>query len=80
MKTYHPFENTLPTTGFLRLPQVLELIPVSRSTWWANVKLGKFPPPVKLGTNTTAWKAEDIYALIKSLENGCVEVEVKNGI
>jgi len=54
----------LPETGFLRLPEVLALFPVSRSAWWAGVKEGKYPAAVKLGTNTTAWRAEDIRRLI----------------
>lgn len=62
--------SQLPATGFVRLPQVLSHIPVSRSTWWAGVKSGKFPAPVKsLGANITAWRAEDIHALIASLSN-----------
>lgn len=51
----------------LRLPQVLELIPVSRSTWWAGVKSGRFPPALKLGPRTTAWRAADIRALVERL-------------
>lgn len=54
----------VPKTGFLRLPEVLKLIPVSKSTWWAGVKSGRFPKSVKLGPRTTAWRAEDIQALI----------------
>jgi len=54
----------LPQTGFLRIGTVLQLIPISRSAWWAGVKSGKYPPAVKLGPNTTAWRAEDIRALI----------------
>lgn len=41
--------------------------PVGRSTWWAGVKSGKFPQPVKLGPKTTAWRAEDIRALIENV-------------
>lgn len=51
--------------GFLRLPQILKLIPVSKSTWWAGVKTGRFPQPVKLGERITAWRAEDIRSLIE---------------
>lgn len=57
--------ETNTQTGFLRLPQVLKLIPVSRSSWWAGCREGKFPAPVKLGVRTTAWRAEDIAALIR---------------
>jgi prophage regulatory protein len=41
------------------------LIPVSKSTWWAGVKSGRFPQPVKLGPRITAWRYEDIAALIQ---------------
>ncbi|TSA52602.1 MAG: AlpA family phage regulatory protein [Nitrosomonadaceae bacterium] len=57
----------LPQTGFIRLPQVLSHIPVGRSTWWLGVRSGKYPTPVKLSANTTAWRAEDIRALIAKL-------------
>lgn len=56
--------RSLPSTGFLRLPAVLRLIPVGRSTWWAGVKTGRYPAPVKLGARITAWRAEDLAALI----------------
>ena len=58
----------LQKTGFLRLPQVLKLIPVCRATWWNGCKSGRFPKPVKLGPRTTAWRAAEIAALIESME------------
>lgn len=58
--------NQLPETGLLRLPQILAVYPVSRSTWWAGVKSGKYPAAVKLGPRTTAWRASDIKALIEA--------------
>ena len=56
--------TTLPETGFLRLPQVLRFYPVSPTDWWNGVKAGTYPPSYKLGRNKTAWRAEDIKALI----------------
>ncbi len=56
--------NTIPATGFMRLPAVLSLIPVARSTWWAGVKSGRYPKPVKLGPRMSAWRAEDVRSLI----------------
>lgn len=56
----------IPQVGFVRLPQVLSVFPVSRSTWWAGCKSGRFPKPVKLSPRVTAWRAEDIHALISS--------------
>lgn len=55
--------------GFLRLSDILAPkgpIPVSRSTWWAGVKSGRYPKPVKLGPRITAWRAEDIARLIET--------------
>lgn len=62
----------LPESGFLRLPQIIgdakrnipALIPVSKSSWWYGVASGKYPKSVKLGARTTAWRVEDIRALI----------------
>jgi predicted DNA-binding transcriptional regulator AlpA len=56
----------LPETGFVRLPQILKVFPVSKSTWWAGVKDGRFPQPVKLGPKISAWRVQDIRELIAS--------------
>ena len=72
--------HQLPQTGYVRLPQIIgnakieppipALIPVGKSTWWQGVKDGRFPKPIKLGPRTTAWRVEDILALIASLSLG----------
>jgi prophage regulatory protein len=59
--------HTIPETGFVRLSQVLEVIPLGKTCWWEGVKSGRFPKPVKLSERCIAWKAEDIRALIKQL-------------
>ena len=58
----------VPNFGFLRLRQVLSVIQVGRSKWWAGVKDGRFPKPVKLGPRTTAWRVEDILELIEGAD------------
>ena len=55
----------LPPTGFMRLPQVLALIPVSKSTLWRRVTAGTFPAPIKLSVGVTAWRAEDVRTWIE---------------
>ena len=65
----------LPPIGYFRLTQILgnkkaippipAIIPVGKSTWWAGVKSGRYPKPVKLGPRTTAWRVEDIRRLIE---------------
>ena len=51
-------------TTLLRLPQVLEIIPVSRSTWWKGCKEGRYPQPVHPSPRTSAWRKCDIDALV----------------
>lgn len=57
--------STLPLTGYVRLPAILKVFPVGKSTFWAKVKSGEYPQPVKLGPRTTAWRVEDIRALLE---------------
>jgi len=49
----------------LRLKEVLKIVPVSKSTWWAGVKSGRFPTPVKLGPRVTAWQSDSIIPIIE---------------
>jgi predicted DNA-binding transcriptional regulator AlpA len=60
----------IPATGFLRLYQILLLIPVGKSSWWRGVKAGRYPKPIKIAPRTTAWRAEDIAALMECLGDG----------
>lgn len=50
-----------------RLPTVLAHVPVSRSGWWAGVKSGRYPQPVRLSARCVAWRASDVRSLIESL-------------
>lgn len=66
-------KNTLPESGLLRLWQILgdkrrgipPIIPISKSTWWAGVKSGKYPKSIKLSARCTCWRVEDIRALLE---------------
>lgn len=66
----------IPEKGLLRLtqiignpkakPPVLAIIPVSKSPWWQGVKDRRYPQPVRtLVRRITAWRVEDIRALIE---------------
>ena len=50
----------LPETGFLRQPQVLAFVPISKSTLWRRIQARTFPEPLKLSQRVTVWRAEDI--------------------
>jgi prophage regulatory protein len=66
-------ETQIQGAAFLRLPQILEVIPVSKSTWWEGVKSGRFPKAVKLSANCTAWRVEDIHALVRQIGQQVME-------
>ena len=54
------------TETLLRVPQILQRLPISRSAWWAGCKEGKFPAGIKISPRVTVWKASDIDSLIQS--------------
>ncbi len=65
MMQSHPAQ----TAGYLRLPQVLEIIPVSRSTWYRGIKSGRYPKPVKLSVRAVGWKIEAVKNCAAELES-----------
>ena len=62
----------LPSVGYVRLPQILEIFPISKSTWWEGCRSGVFPKPVKLGPRTSAWRVEDIRALMERINTASI--------
>jgi prophage regulatory protein len=45
---------------YQRVNGVVKMLSVGKSTVWAWVKAGKFPPPIKLSDYVTVWKLSDI--------------------
>lgn len=64
-----------PPRRFYRLKDIIgdrksgipPIIPVCRSAWYAGIKKGVYPKPVRLSERTTAWKSTDIDKLTKQL-------------
>ena len=56
----------LDSIKLMRLPEVLQLVGVGRSTLLAMVAKGQFPPPVRIGVRARAWRARDVYAWLES--------------
>lgn len=48
----------------LRAKQVLELVPISKSTLYQWIKDGKFPAPIKLSERCSVWRSEDIQLFL----------------
>ncbi|MCK8491764.1 AlpA family phage regulatory protein [Spirosoma sp. RP8] len=58
-------EDQMQLQGFMRLSEVLKIIPVSKATWWNGCRTGRFPKPYKLSLRVTAWKTSDIKRCIE---------------
>ena len=65
--------NILENAAFVRLPQILKLIPISKSCFWNKVASGDFPAPIKFG-RCSFWKSADIKQIIEDIESGKMEV------
>lgn len=61
-----PKPADLPATGFVRLPQILAVIPIGKSTWWAGVRSGRYPQQVRPSPfgRVAVWRVDDIRALL----------------
>ena len=54
--------HEMPAAGFLRVSQLLDIVPFSKASIWRLSKTGGFPSPVKLSDNVTAWRGSDVQS------------------
>lgn len=65
----------LPPEGVVRLPVVLKVLGIGKTTWWNGIKSGRYPKPVKPGPRISAWRVEDIRALLASFTGGATDAK-----
>jgi prophage regulatory protein len=53
------------------------IVPISRAAWYAGIKEGRYPKPVKLSEKTSAWRASDIEMLVERLSKGLWNEQVE---
>ena len=59
--------NVAPCNEFIRQKTLLqEYLPFSAATLWRLVNAGKFPKPVKVTDQITAWRVSDVQAWSKN--------------
>lgn len=63
-KTFEP----IPEFGFLRLPQVLRILGISKTAFYSGIQKGVYPPPRKLTTRTAVWSIGEIKDFIAKIE------------
>jgi prophage regulatory protein len=56
----HTAPTDIPDRQLARLPAVLKLTGLGRSTIYRWVAEGSFPPPVRLGPRAVAWRWSDL--------------------
>lgn len=65
-----PDIDALPASALLRLPAIIALVQCSRSSWFAWVRSGHAPQPVRIGLKAVAWKAGEIRAFLAGRDRG----------
>lgn len=63
----------------LRLPDVLEILPISRSTWWQGIKDGKYPKGILISARVRAWPESEILALVEDLKSSALAKTTQAG-
>ena len=48
----------------MRIPQILKMMPISKSKFWLMVQKGEFPKPIKIG-RSSFWTIEQVQAFIR---------------
>ena len=54
----------------MKLPEVLSIVSVSRSTWYDGMSSGIYPKPARVSKRRVAWSESDILALVASWSTG----------
>ncbi|WP_369408127.1 helix-turn-helix transcriptional regulator [Rheinheimera maricola] len=44
----------------LKLPEVLQIVRVGKTTWYTMIKQNEAPAPISLGARSVAWDSNDI--------------------
>ncbi len=42
---------------------ILPILPISKSAWWAGIRKGMYPKGVKISERCTAWRESEIRAI-----------------
>ena len=56
--------NSNSEVTLMRIPQILEVMPISKSKFWLMVQKGEFPKPIKIG-RSSFWTIEQVQSFIR---------------
>ena len=66
----HTTPGAVPRDRLLRLPQVEDAAGIKKSTVYALVREGKFPPPVRITRRLSVWPESAVLAWVQAQING----------
>ncbi|MEQ1621449.1 MAG: hypothetical protein ABL919_08585 [Methylococcales bacterium] len=66
--TYIP--APLPVEGVVRLPSVLAVLGISKTSFHEGIKAGKYPPGKLLSQRCRVWPVTEIRTLLSDIQNG----------
>lgn len=56
--------NSNSEVTLMRIPQILEVMPISKSKFWLMVQKGEFPKPIKIG-RSSFWTIDQVQGFIR---------------
>ncbi len=59
--------SKLQLDGYMRLNQVLQVIPISKSAWYRGQQEGRYPAAISLGPRTSAYRISEIKQLLDEM-------------
>lgn len=60
-----PSASSTPSPRLIRLPAVVSMVGLSKSEVWRRIAAGKFPKPIKLGPNTSAFVEAEVAEWVR---------------
>ncbi len=59
-----------PSNRFIRMPELMKILGVSRSSVWNYCKSGNFPQPHKISPRLVGWLESDVQSWIETRAKG----------
>ena len=66
-------DNDCSVMGFVRLPFLVKLLGVSKTTIYKEIREGRFPKQVRISPRVSAWRITDIKTHFEQLTNDRAE-------
>ena len=62
-------DNDCPVMGFIRMPALVKLLGISKTTIYKEIREGRFPKQVRLSSRVSAWRISDLKTYFDMLSN-----------